>query len=237
MSNKPVGSARDRAYQGIRTSILDLTLQPGTLLSENEIAANFGISRTPVREALVLLAKEGLVQVAPKTGTFVARVDLAEVIEAQFFREAVEMASLASLTPPFDDTAMQQLRDNLRQQNGVGDDWHAFFRLDETFHSLLMELAGHGASWKFVAAAKGHLDRARWLGLATLHESTAVRIGEHHAIFDAVENDQLDDASILLRQHLRNVFADIETIKASSPDLFVTDASARPARRSVAVWT
>ncbi|MCL2464157.1 MAG: GntR family transcriptional regulator [Micrococcales bacterium] len=231
-----MGSGRDRAYQGIRANILDLTLPPGSLLSENELAGTWGVSRTPVREALVLLAQEGLVQVYPKIGTFVSRVDLAQVVEAQFFREAVEMASLASLTPPYDEAVLRRLRENLTQQDGVGDGWAGFFTLDETFHSSLMALGGHEASWKFVAAAKGHLDRARWLGLATLHDSAAVRIAEHHAIFDAVEADHRQDAADLLRKHLRNVFADIEQIKAASPELFATDQSAQPVRRTVVVW-
>jgi len=229
-------SGRDKAYQGIRARILNLDLPPGSLLSENELAGALAVSRTPVREALVLLAQEGLVQVFPKVGTFVSRVDLEQVVEAQFFREAVEMTSLASLHPPFPADVLARLHGNLAKQDALGDGWADFFTLDEDFHSGLMALGGHESSWRFVAAAKGHLDRARWLSLAAVHDSAAARIQEHHTIFDAVESLRLDDAATALRKHLRNVFADIEQIKTASPELFATDPAAQPVRQSIAVW-
>ena len=89
-------------YETLRRKVLTLELPPGAALSENELAAALGVSRTPVRESLILLADEGLVQVFPQVGTFVSRVDPDRVRDAQFLREAVELAALDDVPPDLD---------------------------------------------------------------------------------------------------------------------------------------
>ena len=117
----------------------------------------------------------------------------------------------------------------------MGDDHGAFFALDEAFHRGLMALAGHEMSWGFVAAAKGHLDRARMLGLQN-YPGVGRFVAEHRAIFAAVDGGDLTAARDELRSHLRTVFGDIEAIRDTSPELFAGDPESAPVRRSVAVW-
>ena len=90
-------SVRDQTLETLRRRIISLQLPPGEPLSENELAQELGVSRTPVRESLILLREEGLVQVYPQIGSFVSLVDLGRVSEAQFVREAIECASLRDL--------------------------------------------------------------------------------------------------------------------------------------------
>lgn len=235
VAKKPGGTNRQRAYDYVRTGIVSLDLPPGSTLSENALAAELGMSRTPVREAIMLLAEEDLVHVLPQIGSFVARVDPARVAEAQFLREAVELASLRSVTTPVNPDALGRLEENLKQQDSVDEDTDRFFELDEAFHRELMTLAGHEASWGTVAGAKSHLDRARRLGI---REPGAFRerVAEHHAVFDAVVAGDLAQAEELLSHHLRVVFEDIRVVERELPQFFVTDPAARPMRRSVIVW-
>ncbi|MER5185700.1 GntR family transcriptional regulator [Streptomyces sp. NPDC002896] len=228
-------TSRRAIYIKLRQMVLTLELAPGTALSENELAASLGVSRTPVRESLILLAQEGLVQVFPKIGSFVSRVDPAQVADAQFLREAVELASLEDLPAQLDAAAVEELRGNLERQQRVDLGLEEFFELDEAFHEGLMRLSGHGNAWTTVAAAKGHLDRARRLGL---HEnvSPAVFAAQHHEIFDAVVSGDVPLARTAMRTHLRAVFSDIERIRAHSPELFATDPSTVPVRRNVVFW-
>ncbi|WSQ13814.1 GntR family transcriptional regulator [Streptomyces sp. NBC_01231] len=228
-------TSRRDIYLKLRQLVLTLELAPGAALSENELAASLGVSRTPVRESLILLAQEGLVQVFPKIGSFVSRVDPAQVADAQFLREAVELASLDDLPGALDPALVEELRDNLKRQRRANLDLEEFFALDEAFHHGLMRLSGHGDVWTTVAAAKGHLDRARRLGL---HEnvSPAVFAGQHHEILDAVVGGNVPLARTAMRTHLRAVFSDIERIRAHSPELFAADASTVPVRRNVVVW-
>ncbi|MEV2213454.1 GntR family transcriptional regulator [Streptomyces sp. NPDC050997] len=228
-------TSRRDIYLKLRQMVLTLELAPGAALSENELAASLGVSRTPVRESLILLAQEGLVQVFPKIGSFVSRVDPAQVADAQFLREAVELASLDDLPGALDSALVEELRGNLKRQRHADLDLEEFFALDEAFHHGLMRLSGHGEVWTTVAAAKGHLDRARRLGL---HEnvSPAVFAGQHHEILDAVVGGNVPLARTAMRTHLRAVFSDIERIRAHSPELFAADASTVPVRRNVVVW-
>ncbi|MER5430023.1 GntR family transcriptional regulator [Streptomyces sp. NPDC002588] len=228
-------TSRHAIYLKLRQMVLTLELAPGAALSENELAASLGVSRTPVRESLILLGQEGLVQVFPKIGSFVSRVDPARVADAQFLREAVELASLEDLPARLDDTVVAELRDNLERQRRAGLGLEEFFELDEAFHQGLMRLSGHGEVWTTVAAAKGHLDRARRLGL---HEnaSPAAFAAQHREIFDAVVGGDTTRARTAMRSHLRAVFDDIERIRDHSPELFAVDASTVPVRRSVVVW-
>jgi GntR family transcriptional regulator, rspAB operon transcriptional repressor len=233
-SNGRRTSRRD-IYLKLRQLVLTLELAPGAALSENELAASLGVSRTPVRESLILLAQEGLVQVFPKIGSFVSRVDPAQVADAQFLREAVELASLEDLPERLDAGIVAELRTNLERQRDAGLGLEEFFALDEAFHQDLLRLSGHGNAWTTVAAAKGHLDRARRLGLHG-HESPAVFADQHQEIFAAVEGGDVPLARARMRDHLRAVFNDIERIRAQAPELFASDPATVPVRRSVVVW-
>jgi DNA-binding GntR family transcriptional regulator len=233
-SNGRRTSRRD-IYLKLRQMVLTLELAPGAAVSENEIAASLGVSRTPVRESLIMLAQEGLVQVFPKIGSFVSRVDPAQVADAQFLREAVELASLEDLPERLDAEVVDELRDNLERQRSTGLGLEEFFALDEAFHQGLMRLSGHGNVWTTVAAAKGHLDRARRLGLHE-NESPAVFTEQHHEIFAAVVGGDVPLARAAMRSHLRAVFNDIERIRAHSPELFATGTATVPVRRNVVVW-
>src|SRR3954462_11731135 len=107
-------SVRDQTLEALRRRIISLELPPGEPLSENELAQELGVSRTPVRESLILLREEGLVQVFPQIGSFVSLVDLARVSEAQFIREAIECASLRDLD--VDSAGIASLRGILQAQ-------------------------------------------------------------------------------------------------------------------------
>ncbi|MFC7876927.1 GntR family transcriptional regulator [Isoptericola sp. NPDC057391] len=228
-------TARRAVHETLRQKVVTLELPPGSALSENELAASLGVSRTPVRESLLLLSEEGFVQVFPQVGSFVSRVDPQRVADAQFVREAVELASLAAVPDPPDADGVAALRENLEQQHRSGIDVEEFFRLDEEFHRGLLGLSGHARAWGTVASAKAHLDRARRLGLNETPPDAFV--SQHQQILDALVAGDRTTAHDVLRSHLRAVFDDIEQVRARSPELFASDAGSVPVRRSVAVWT
>ena len=236
MAKEPAQRTNRRVvYEKLRRKMLTLELPPGAALSENELAAELGVSRTPIREGLILLSEEGLVQVFPQVGSFVSRVNPDRVADAQFLREAVELASLDDIPAEPDGAVVAALQTNLDEQHVPGIDLEDFFALDEEFHRGLLQLGGHERVWPTVVAAKGHLDRARRLGLHVSSSST-IRFADQHAdVLSAVLTGDRSEAKRLMRQHLRAVFDDIEQIRSRSPELFATSDSA-PVRRSVAVW-
>jgi DNA-binding GntR family transcriptional regulator len=212
----------------VREKIINGELQPGATLSENELAATLGISRQPVREALLLIAQEGLVEVRPQSGTYVTRIDPDRVREAQFIREAIELASLAACPPPAPDDE-RVLRDVLRRQRAARDR-DAFYPLDEEFHRALLGLAGHANAWVAVSAAKGHLDRARYVGMSATR-GVQDYVDDHERVVDAFLAGDTAAACAELRNHLRFVFADLEAVREEHPELFDADPPARGVRQ------
>ena len=226
-------SVRDQTLETLRRRIISLQLSPGEPLSENELAQELGVSRTPVRESLILLREEGLVQVFPQIGSFVSLVDLVRVSEAQFVREAIECASLRDAV--VDDAGIAGLREILQSQTDADSsgDVEEFFRLDEDFHRELLRLGGHESAWAAVNSAKAHLDRARRLSLIDTRPISTL-IEQHTAVVDALQANNLNDADSSLRLHLRGVFEDVKRIQATTPGLFSDGTAARPSRRSIA---
>lgn len=225
------GTAREQTLETLRREIIALHLPPGTALSENELAAELGVSRTPVRESLIVLQGEGLVQVYPQVGTFVSLVDPDRVAEAQFIREAIECSSLQSFTLPVEPADADRLAENLRQQRLIAErnDAEAFFELDEEFHRTLLRIAGHESAWRTVSGQKAHLDRARRLSLGNLRPMTAL-VEQHASVADALVAGDQTAAVANLRAHLRDIFDDVVAIRAARPELFHDGGAARPRR-------
>ena len=225
----PRPSARVVAYGRIRDDIIGGRFAPGALLSENELAAALGISRQPVREALLLIAQEGLVEVRPQSGTYVTHIDPDRVREAQFIREAIELASLAACAAPEEEDE-RMLRDVIARQRAASDR-DAFYPLDEEFHRALLGLAGHANAWAAVSAAKGHLDRARYVGMSATR-GVQDYVADHERVVDALAAGDMDAAADALREHLRFVFADLEAVREEHPELFEGAPVARTGRPS-----
>lgn len=228
----PRESNRVRVHALLRARITSLELPPGAPLSENELAAELDVSRTPVREALILLGEESLVDIFPKLGTFVSRISVDAVLEAQFMREALELAALREAVKRATDEDVAALRAILDAQRAAleagADD--TFFEEDEAFHRRLMETSGHRTLWRTVTTAKAHLDRARRLSLPLPHRIEHL-IDEHRLVVDALEGRDAARAEQALRAHLQGVFVDIGTLRSEHPELFVTaDEPTAPAR-------
>jgi DNA-binding GntR family transcriptional regulator len=221
-------NARGIALENIRQRIITLEFAPGSHLSENDLAGQLGISRTPVRESLILLAEEQLVSIVPQVGTVVSPIVESEIATAQFVRESLELAALSEAVQLAEPTDIAALNVLVAEQR-VADTRHdieTFFALDEEFHYALMSISGHGAAWRTVGQAKAHLDRARRLSLTTT-EQLALLIEQHQSIVDSLERGDADEAATALRGHLRKVFADIDEIRQKNPALFAQPANLR----------
>jgi GntR family transcriptional regulator, rspAB operon transcriptional repressor len=225
-------NARQLVHELLRSRIIGLELAPGTALSESELAAELGVSRTPVRESLILLGEEGLVDVYPQMGTFVSRIRLRDIASAQFVREALECAALRDAVARATDDDLEALHALLDAQEKAErqDDAEGFFQLDEEFHARLMRASGHGDAWPVVGQAKTQLDRARRLSLP-LTQQLALLVGQHRAVVELLEQRDVEGAHDALRTHLRLVFSDVEKIRARHPELFSdTEPAAQPRR-------
>src|ERR687895_101911 len=110
-------SARVQAYAALREAIVRAELEPGRQLSENELAARLGVSRTPIREALVRLRDERLVEIVPQLGTFVTLISPDAIADAQFIREALECSAIRLATENASERDLEELQANLAAQD------------------------------------------------------------------------------------------------------------------------
>ena len=212
------------AYAALRDAIVSTELEPGRRISENEIADKLGVSRTPVREALARLSDDQLVQIVPQLGTFVSRISVAGVDDAQFLREALECSAVRLAAERVDRSGMADLQALIARQETARDanNASAFFILDDELHSTLCELSGRPIAWTVVARANGHLNRVRRLSLAE-PSYIAEMIDEHKAVVDAVGTHDADAAENALRHHLRMVLSDLPNIRHDHPEYFEDD--------------
>ena len=176
-------SARVQAYAALREAIVRAELEPGRQLSENELAARLGVSRTPIREALVRLRDERLVEIVPQLGTFVTRISTPAVADAQFIREALECACVRRAAELATEDDIAALEDILRAQERArdSDDFDAFYVLDDAFHQALCDLSEHRAVWPVSQRARGHLNRVRRLSMP-VPSYLALMIEQHRRV-------------------------------------------------------
>jgi GntR family transcriptional regulator, rspAB operon transcriptional repressor len=215
------GSASRQVYTALREAIIAADLEPGQRISENELTLRLGVSRTPIREALIRLRDERFVLIVPQLGTFVTRISTAAVEDAQFVREALECAAvrLAAVRAGAEDLAA--LDGLVRRQEEVvaHNDIERFAVLDDEFHAALCEISGRGFAWEVAQRAKGHLNRVRRLSLPQ-PDYLAEMVVEHYAVLDALTRNAPDDAEAALRHHLRMVLSALPAIREQHPDYF-----------------
>lgn len=198
-SREPIAG---QAYLSIKGRILDLTFEPGELLSETRLATELGLSRTPVREALKRLETDGLVDVVPQQGTFVSQIRREMVADAQYARSALECALATDAASLRTEEDVRQLQFNLSGQSlAVGQgDYAALYRLDEEMHQRIAAAAQRPNLWDLVAEVKVHVDRARKLTLQPHHAPNLVE--QHRAIIDAIIAKQPTAAYRAMQTHL-----------------------------------
>jgi DNA-binding GntR family transcriptional regulator len=217
----PSSSAALRVERELRRAIIDLELPPGTRLSEQELASRLGVSRQPVREALISLAKTRLVEILPQRGTSVVKISVEKMMEARFVREAIEVAVVRRACEAFERDARQRIEAllDIQREAATEGDHNSFRRYDEMFHMTLCAGAGCPMAWRTVEDIKAHMDR---VCLLTLPGSEAMLplVVQHRAIIAAVDAQDPDRAEEAMRHHLSAILRALPRVEAEHPDLF-----------------
>lgn len=221
------GPLSQRVYNALRDAILELKLKPGSVLRKNVICEQLGVSRSPVAEAITLLAAEGLLEVVPQSVTRVAILSIAEIREESFLREAIEVAAVAKVAAERTEEQLALLTRNLRLQKLLVEDrdFRGFFEADEAFHAMLLSFTG----FHKVAAISGqlsqHVRRARLLLLPEENRPQETLV-EHEAVLDAIREGLPDRAANKMRFHLGQLISRIEPLEQSHPEYFNSRRSA-----------
>jgi DNA-binding GntR family transcriptional regulator len=214
-----------QVHVALRRDIIAGHLAPRAMLSEQDIAAGFGISRTPVREAMIKLAEEGLVEIFPQYGSFVAPIKLRDVFDSQFAREALECAAVDKAIDRLDAPQEHALRAIIARQRGLQRPQQRalFFRADEDMHMLILQIAGHGNAWHFVEGAKGQMDRVRHFAISIVRKQ-ATTLAEHEAVVDRLLARDRAGAVEAMRTHLRAILRTIDLLRNEKSEYFADEA-------------
>jgi len=225
-SNTAVVSASRRVYLALRQRIIDMVMPPGMRIVELDIAAEHGVSRTPVHEAVQRLAEEGLIEIVQRVGTFVARIPINELVEAMFIRTSLEVTVVELATAkatPADVTRLRGILD-VQRTCAQASDANNFHLADEAFHAALAEIAGCPGVWRIIQQTKTQVDRFRRLTLPIEGRMKGV-IEEHGHIVDEVASGKASKATAAMREHLDHVLPAIEITRAFRPDFFVNHSA------------
>lgn len=213
--------AAELVFEVLRVQIVTLELAPGSAINRQALQARFGLSSTPVRDALTRLAEEGLVEIVPQSATRVSLIDIAAARQAQFLRRAVEQEALRILCALPDRDFVPELRALVARQRAAmaTQDHGGFVDLDYAFHSRMVELGGAPDLFALVRRHGGHLDRIRRLHLPVPGKMREI-LREHGLIVKAIEAGDTAAAQAHLRDHLSRSLAYAATLKADHPHYF-----------------
>lgn len=207
---RPIARGRvrtsDRVHEELLSAIRTLRIPPGVSLSETDLSAKLQVSRTPLREAIARLVDSGLVSVVPQVGTTVGRISLADVEEARFVRESLELSAFAVACGKADRTGVRTCRALLAEQvrRRKDQDLAGFFDADEALHEQIFVISGYRGAWAAMQPMKLQLDRLRRLTLPD-PETVSALIEEHTAIVDFLEAGDVAGGQGLLREHVSRV--------------------------------
>ncbi len=201
-------TAADRVYQHVKQGVLDRCYEGGTLLTEGELAAAVGVSRTPVREALLRLETEGLLKLYPKKGALVLQVSAQEITDVLETRLLVEEFTVrrAVPAPPGLLDRLAALLDEQRRHAHAGD-LAAMMTADRGFHAEIVRSAGNQILCRLYDQLR---DRQLRMGVALLHshpERLDRTLAEHAEILDALRAGDADTAAAAVRGHIGRVEA------------------------------
>lgn len=214
-------SGRDYALRIIKKNIVSLQLAPGSKINDQEIAAKLGLSRTPVREALIELSKVSIVVMYPQRGSFVAPIDYQLMEEAYFMREMLECGVVDRCCTMRDQSVFDPLYEILALQQFYLDNRNPdkLMELDNDFHKKLFEIAGVPHVFTILSGLTIHFDRIRSLSYRSVKIVKAV--SAHRAILAAISEQNSDMAVRLMREHLGYFQAEREELMSGFPQYFV----------------
>lgn len=196
-------SFADRAYYAIRELIVTLELPPGAVVREPELTEQLGIGRTPVREALRRLAQERLVEVFPRRGMFVTKVDVRDLARLCEVRLALEPEAARLAAERATQADLAELREVLAELDGGRKrDPRALIDLDERIHRAIYHASHNPYLAETLEQYYAHALRIWMVALARTDIGAAV--GGHHAVLEAVVRGDGARAERLMREHVES---------------------------------
>lgn len=216
-------------YTALREDITTLSVLPGAELSIEDLCSQYGVSRSPVRDALLRLQRDKLVDIFPQKGTRVSFLDEKTVEEERFMRKCIELGVVEKCMKKErsireKDAFVVLLESNLLVQKAalLEEDYSGFYRADDELHHLFYTEVELDNLWSIVDAHTGNDKRIRMLSYADASIIEGVS-EQHRALVDAIKDGDLERVLEVERMHLEKVTREIKDFEAQYPAYFVKE--------------
>jgi DNA-binding GntR family transcriptional regulator len=205
-----------QVYDVLRTKIIDGAYRPGDKLDIHKLSDEFGVSRSPVKDAINQLVYDGLIEIIPRKGTYVTEVDITSFLETLDARLMVELWAANRVIQHISATQVEKLRQIVQQMDVLLEEtpfpFQKYNKLDLKFHAILIEWAGNATIGELFSSLNTHVALSR-IVISTSLESTTMRHPDHWDLFHAMKDRDLPAFSSAITRH-------IESLKKEAADLF-----------------
>ena len=216
--------AAPQVFEHLREQIVSLELAPGAPLSRVTLAEAYGLSQTPIRDALMKLAEEALVEIYPQHTTVVSRIDIAAARQAHFLRRSLELEIAHILAQRPDPLLIQRLQASIERQrvSHASGQSQQFMDADQAFHRDMHEAAGMIGLWHMAQRYSGHLDRLRRLHLPEAGKAERI-MDDHQRLLEAIVAQEPGRAQQVLREHLSGTLSQVAEICKRYPEYVLAE--------------
>lgn len=217
-------NAAVQVLEYLRENIINLNLKPATPLDRQVLAEQFDLSQTPIRDALMRLEEDALVDIFPQRATVVRRIDVKSAQRAHFLRQSVELEVVRTVAASPAEELVSRLRAILGQQANALEcfDFPRFVWADQTFHRMMYEGAGVEPLWHVARRLSGNLDRLRHLHVPMPGKAANV-ILQHQRILDAIAKGDVAEAEQAVRAHLSGTLNHLDEIRTQYSNYLLED--------------
>lgn len=220
-NTKETQTVGENVYQYLRTSIMDLQVKPGQTININELSDFLKVGRSPIRDALIQLAKDGLVTTMPQKSTIVSKIDIQQAKDERFMRSCIEERVLEEFLKCCQKEHIDALEAILNEQMQVLESQNVreFLRTDDAFHSIFFKATKHPFSLEKVLNMSSHYYRVRLLSLSEPDISRQT-YGQHREIMRVIAEKDYANIRKIVNLHIVEKKDEETRMKRKYPDLF-----------------
>lgn len=196
----------DEIYFALKKDILNLTLYPGKLISENGIASQYNVSRTPVKTAFLRLSSEKFIEIVPQKGTYVTLLDMELIKEIIYMRTVLESTVIKDVFGKINDELIDKLSNNLEKQKEMIQratvvEAREYYEIDSVFHSICFDFVGKIKLWNIIEELDVYYTRFRMLDMVAVRPFDRL-FKEHKELFEAIKESNKEKLDEVLNRHL-----------------------------------
>lgn len=231
MISKETQNLSSFIYQDLHKKIEEFIYKPGDQISEPKLAKLYGVSRTPIKQALGRLETEGIVYVKSNIGTFISKINTNNLKEFFTLRKLLEIAIYEEFKNTYSDESVHFLEENLSKQRKLLDNYtdinkvessKQFWYLDNEFHQIIFKTVNKEFLWEHILHQSLQANRFRVLSVSLHSEDLEIRVKEHQEIFDYLINNVNTDINELYNDHLFTTLdSNIKELKEQFPEYFI----------------